>query len=253
MKPSQLKTIFFIPITLVTAMVLQSCSTMDQSLTLTLPNNDLAIVQQIPANQKGREENSLYLPPRSIRKAEFNTPALTELIDRMYRTMVQKAGVGIAANQIGKRLQVFIIEAQSDNPRYKVLGAVPKQVFINPLITKVSAQKKNFWHGCLSAEGAHRGNVATYEWLEYQCQNEQGALITGRLEGFAAVIFQHEFKHLMNGTYLDVAQQCLSKEALDGAIERNETPFFDTAPDTLPLLIQGYSIGDTLEQYHAKK
>jgi len=253
MKSYHLKNNFFIPIILVTALVLQSCSTMDQSLTLALPKNDLAVVQQIPADQKGREANPLYLPPRSIRATEFNSPELQELIDRMYRTMVQKSGVGIAANQIGKRLQVFIIEAQSDNPRYKVLGAVPKQVFINPIITKVSSQKKNFWHGCLSAEGANRGNVATYEWIEYQCQNEKGALIKGRLEGFASVIFQHEFRHLMNGTYLDVAKQCLSKEALDLAIERNETPFFDTAPDTLPLLIQGYSIGDTLEQYHATK
>ncbi len=226
---------------------------MDKSLTLVLPKNELAILQQIPENQQGREKNALYLPPRSITEQEFNSPALAALIDRMYRTMVNKSGVGIAANQIGKRLQVFIIEAKSDNPRYKVLGPVKKQVFINPFITKVSAQKKNFWHGCLSAEGANRGNVATYEWIEYQCQNEQGALITGRLEGFAAVIFQHEFKHLMNGTYLDVAKECLSKEALDLAIETNKTPFFEVASDALPLLIQGYTIGQTLEQYHSTK
>jgi peptide deformylase len=253
MKQSQRHRNYLIILTLVTTIGLTSCTTMDKSLTLVLPKNDLAILQQIPENQKGREKSALYLPPRRITEQEFNSPAFEELIDSMYYTMVKKSGVGIAANQIGKRLQVFIIEAKSDNPRYKVLGPVKKQIFINPLITKVSSQKKNFWHGCLSAEGANRGNVATYEWIEYQCQNEKGAIITGRLEGFAAVIFQHEFKHLMNGTYLDVARDCLSKEALDLAIERNETPFFDTAPDTLPLLIQGYTIGETLEQYHAEK
>jgi len=244
---------YLLIVTLAAAIGLKSCKPMDNSLTLSSLNPEETVLQQIPANQEGRSKSALYLPPRSIKASEFNSPALHDLIEDMYRIMVKKAGVGIAANQIGKRLQVFIIEAQSDNPRYKVLGAVPKQVFINPLITKVSSQKKNFWHGCLSAEGANRGNVATYEWIEYQCQNEKGALITGRLEGFAAVIFQHEFKHLMNGTYLDVAKDCLSKEELDLAIERNETPFFDTAPDTLPLLIQGYSIGDTLELYHATK
>jgi peptide deformylase len=244
--------IYIISLTLVTAMGLKSCKTMEESLQLALPKNELAIVQQIPENQKGRGENTLYLPPRSIRAEEFNSPVLGELIDRMYRMMVQKSGVGIAANQIGKRLQVFIIEAKSDNPRYKVLGVVPKQVFINPLITKVSSQKKNFWHGCLSAEGKDRGNVATYDWIEYQCQNEKGEIITGRLEGFAAVIFQHEFKHLMNGTYLDVAQHFLSKTELDHEIETNKTPFFEIANDTLPLLIHGYTVGETLEQYHLK-
>jgi peptide deformylase len=105
----------------------------------------------------------------------------------------------------------------------------------------------------LSADGEKRGNVATYEWIEYQCQNEKGEIISGRLEGFAAVIFQHEFKHLMNGTYLDVAKHYLSKKELDLEIEMKKTPFFETASDTLPLLINGYIVGETLEKYHSKK
>ena len=72
------------------------------------------------------------------------------------------------------------------------------------------------------------------------------------MDGFAAVIFQHEFKHLMNGTYLDVANQFLTKTALDHEIELGKVPFFETASDTLPLLISGYKIGETLEQYHSK-
>src|SRR5690606_2320765 len=115
-------------------------------------------------------------------------------IDSMYAVMLRAEGVGIAANQLGKRLQIFIIEAASDNPRYQVLGAVKKQIFLNPKITKVSAERKNFWHGCLSAEDKKRGNVATYEWIEYECVNPKGEVENGRLDGFAAVIFQHEFR-----------------------------------------------------------
>jgi peptide deformylase len=178
---------------------------------------------------------------------------LNTLIDSMYQVMVRKSGVGIAANQVGKRLQVFIIEAKSDNPRYKVLGPVEKQVFINPLITKVSETKKNFWHGCLSAQGEKRGNVATFEWLEYTCRNQAGTLIHGRLEGFAAVIFQHEFKHLMNGTYLDVAKEYASKEDLDKGFTSGKIPFFEPVSDSLPLLIEGYHIGETLNEYHKRK
>ena len=167
---SQRKSICIIILTLSTTMGLKSCKTIDQSLTLNVQKDKLEILQQIPATQEGREKSALYLPPRRITDQEFNSPALHELIDNMYNLMVQKSGVGIAANQMGKRLQVFIIEAKSDNPRYKILGPVQKQIFINPIITKVSSTKKNFWHGCLSADGEKRGNVATYEWIEYQCQ-----------------------------------------------------------------------------------
>jgi peptide deformylase len=167
----------------------------------------------------------------------------------MYAMMLRKAGVGIAANQLGKRLQIFIIEAESDNPRYQVLGAVPKQVFINPKITKVSERRKNFWHGCLSAHGEKRGNVATFEWIEYECKNPEGEVQRGRLEGFGAVIFQHEYRHLMKGTYLDHAQHFLDKEVLDQKLETGELPFFELASDTLPLLIEGYQLNTGLEEY----
>ena len=243
---------YFIIVLLITLLSLNSCKTMDPSLAINVSKGGFEVLQQIPADQKGREKSSLYLPPRIIREGEFNSHILNEFIDSMYTVMVKKSGVGIAANQLGKRLQIFIIEAKADNPRYKVLGPVPKQIFINPTITKVSIKKKNFWHGCLSAHGEKRGNVATYEWIEYRSQNENGEIQTGRLDGFAAVIFQHEFKHLMNGTYLDVAKHFLSKTELDHEIEIGKIPFFETASDTLPLLISGYTVGQTLDEYNSK-
>jgi peptide deformylase len=237
---------------LIALFVAVACKPSDKSLEIQFTNSNMEVVQHIPVNQQGREQNALYLPPRSINIEEFNTPELTQLMDSMYAVMVQKAGVGIAANQLGKRLQIFIIEAKADNPRYRVLGPVPKQTFINPIITSVSEKKNNFWHGCLSAAGEDRGNVATYDWLTYTSLDENGALQTGRLDGFAAVIFQHEFKHLMGGTYLDVALHFLPKPELDQKIKLGQVPFFEEAPDTLPLLIGGYKIGETLDDYHAR-
>jgi peptide deformylase len=243
---------YFTILTLIAIMSLQRCATIDDSMTLKIPKKGFEVVQQVPENTIERNQNALYLPPRKIRKEEFNSTKLNDFIDRMYSVMVKNSGVGIAANQLGKRVQIFIIEANDDNPRYKVLGQVEKQLFINPIITKVSTEKKNFWHGCLSAMDEKRGNVATYEWIEYQCQNQKGEVQIGRLDGFAAVIFQHEFKHLMNGTYLDIAKQFLSKTELDKKIASGELPFFEIAADTLPLLINGYTIGKTLNEYHSK-
>lgn len=221
----------------------------DESLTLEIPKEGFKVVQHIPVDSVGRNQNALYLTPRRIRKDEFDSSELNTFIDSMNVVMLREKGVGIAANQIGKRLQIFIIEAFADNPRYKELGSVTNQVFINPKITKVSKERKNFWHGCLSADEEKRGNVASFEWIEYECQNIKGEVQRGRLEGFASVIFQHEFRHLMNGTYLDHAKQLLSKDELENKLETGEVPFFEFANDSLPLLIEGYQLGINIEDY----
>lgn len=231
----------------------QSCSPADPSLTLEIPKEGFEVVQHVPQGDEKRGQNTLYIAPRAITDDEFNSPELSVYIDSMYAVMVRTAGVGIASNQLGKRLQIFMIEAKPTNPRYKVLGPVEKQVFINPVITKTSKTRKNFWHGCLSADGENRGNVATYEWIEYRCQNEKGEVQKGRLEGFAAVIFQHEFRHMLGGTYLDHANHFLPKEELDQQLDSGEIPFFDVANDTLPLLIEGYTLGETIDAFHSRK
>jgi len=241
----------FVYLTIFTTLFLQSCGSMEMSYTLAIPEEGFQVVQHMPKKAEGREQNTLYLSPRTIKEKEFNTPELNTYIDSLYAMMLLKDGVGIASNQIGKRLQIFIIEAENDNLRYNVLGSVPKQIFINPLITKTSQSRKNFWHGCLSAENQQRGNVATYEWIEYKCQNQMGKIQQGRLDGFAAVIFQHEFRHMLGGTYLDHANHLLPSEELSQKIGSRELPFFELASDTLPLLLEGYNIGESLDEHHA--
>ena len=78
------------------------------------------------------------MPPREVTTEEFGIFELQLFVDSMYCVMRRTAGVGIADNQLGKRLQIFMLEAEASNPRYKVLGPVPKQVFVNPRITAVS-------------------------------------------------------------------------------------------------------------------
>ncbi|MDG1333896.1 MAG: peptide deformylase [Crocinitomicaceae bacterium] len=247
-----MKQAYFFFSALYISLLIQSCSPPDPSLTFEIPEAGFEVVQHIPSDEKGRDKNTLYIIPREIAESEFNSPELALYIDSMYAVMLRTAGVGIASNQLGKSLQIFMIEAKSSNPRYKVLGPVEKQVFINPVITKTSKKRMNFWHGCLSADGENRGNVATYEWIEYSCQNQKGEVRKGRLEGFAAVIFQHEFRHMLSGTYLDHANHFLPKEELDEKLDSGELPFFEVTSDTLPLLIEGYKLGETIEEFHSR-
>lgn len=210
-----------------------------------------SVVQQNRDGDK-RRENPLYLPSRRVQPEEIDSPPLHAFIATLYRTMKEKAGIGIAANQLGKNIQAFIIEAKTDNPRYKILGPVPYGVFLNPRIVAASNERRNFWHACLSAVGENRGNVATYEWIEIEATGPAGQPIRTRLEGLAAVIFQHEFRHLLGGTYLDQAHQFLSKDEFDRALEKKEIPFFERAENDLPLLIGDYRVGETLEDYYAR-
>jgi len=218
---------------------------------LAIAKAPLEVVQQTE-NKRERRSNVLYLPNRPVNESEFGTPQLKNLVEEMHQTMVAKSGVGIAANQVGKNIQIFMIEARSDNPRYKVLGAVPLTVFINPRIVRASAEKNNFWHGCLSAVGKKRGNVATYDWIEVEGRDPDGHSIQTRLHGLAAVIFQHEFRHMLGGTYLDKAKEYVEKEELDMKVQAKELAFFAPASDDLPVLIDDYKIGETLEDFYRR-
>ena len=51
---------------------------------------------------------------------------------------------------------------------------------------------------------------------------------------------------------MDIAKQFLSKEELDKKTASGALPFFEITSDTLPLLINGYNVGKTLDEYHAK-
>lgn len=199
---------------------------------------------------QARKQNILYQPCRRLEKTEILSLEFQKFIKEMHHAMNIFNGIGIAANQIGHSIQTFMIEAQSDNPRYAVLGAVPFQTFINPKITRASSTLYNFWHGCLSAEGEKRGNVATYEWVEYECLDENAELKKGRLDGLAAVIFQHEFRHLLGHTYLDRASEFLSKEELEEEINNKTQFFYEKSSSKLPHLIGDYRVGDSLEDFY---
>ena len=225
--------------------------TQEHPLTLDLPEPEIVVVQHSREAEE-RRENPLYLPARRIMEDEFGTPAFQELLKGMKNVMHATGGIGIAANQVGKRLQVFIIEAAPTNPRYNGLAPVPYQVFVNPRIVAASPERRNFWHGCLSAVGEMRGNVATYEWIEVEAAGADGTRGIGRLSGLAAVIFQHELRHLLGGTYLDKARTFLGKEELDAKLDRKELPFFEKVGPELPLLLDDYRIGETLEDFYQR-
>jgi len=209
-------------------------------------------IVQVTDNEKKRLGNALYCPCQAVGKEEFNSEKLNEFLDSMHSIMHRESGIGLAANQVGRNIQIFIIEAMQKSARYSEIESVPYQIFINPKITSASKERKNFWHGCLSARSFRRGNVATYEWIEYEAFDSEGNKKTGRLKGLASVIFQHEFRHLLGKTYVDFAKEFCEQEELEEKIKKGQVNRFERCEDSVPLLLNDYKIGDSLEEYYIK-
>ena len=140
-----------------------------------------------------------------------------------------------------------------NSPNQKIIGKrvkalfnllnVNKQIFINPKIKSASKELTNFWHGCLSAKGQFRGQVATYKSITYESMDENLNTVSGKLDGMAAVIFQHEFRHLLSNLYVDYACKLLDTEDLNADLENGNYDDLDDCDSSIPHLLSDYKVG----------
>jgi peptide deformylase len=141
--------------------------------------------------------------PRLLRQAApvkaFGTAELDALLQDMRDTMAHLDGAGLAAPQIGVDLQVVIFGVRR-NPRYPDAEEVPDTVLINPTITPLSDELVEGWEGCLSVPGM-RGFVPRHPRIRYTGFDEAGRAIDRTVEGFHAIVVQHETDHLRGILY----------------------------------------------------
>lgn len=128
------------------------------------------------------------VPPQLLK-----TRALRRLTDRMFFTLRRVGGVGLAAPQIGKSLQLAVIEIKRTPVRPRVTP-LPPTVIANPRILKRSNAVALDWEGCLSLPNV-RGLVPRHDRIMVQYFDYLGERRTVRLKGFQARVFQHEIDH----------------------------------------------------------
>ncbi len=128
------------------------------------------------------------------------------LIERMYLAVTHPTdgGVGIAAPQVGINRNVIWVQ-RFDKPNY------PFEVFLNPKITWKSSLLRKGAEGCLSIPD-ERGDVLRHYIIEISYQDRKGEKHTEIVEGFTAVIFQHEIDHLRGVLFTDRLAEQESKE-----------------------------------------
>jgi peptide deformylase len=114
-----------------------------------------------------------------------------ELVDVLYKKMLQLGGVGLSANQVGLPYRMFVFG--NEEKRFAMF---------NPNIIGASKEEVAIEEGCLSFPGftltlRRPAEIA----LEYQ--DEKGVIQTIAIKGVPARIVLHEYDHMegINFTY----------------------------------------------------
>ena len=138
------------------------------------------------------------------------TDELVGLLDDMYETMLAHDGVGIAAPQIGKNLQIAVVEVD-ENDRFDL---------INPQIIE-SKGKTIFVEGCLSIPHVF-GTVERAEEITVRYFDREGDEMEVTAYGYLARAIQHEIDHLNGILFTDKVIEWIPEEALANYYEEHE-------------------------------
>lgn len=116
---------------------------------------------------------------------DFNTSELDlESVAReMYEFMGERNGIGLAANQVGLDLRMF------------VMASDPILACVNPRITAYSDEHVVLDEGCLSYPGLFI-KIRRPRWIRVRFQDLEGNRAVKRFDGMASRVFQHELDHL---------------------------------------------------------
>ncbi len=147
--------------------------------------------------------------------AYLKTSEFKSVVKRMFSMI--KWAVGLAANQIGVPLRIAVIEIKRTATRPDITP-VPPSVIVNPVILKYSKELQYGWEGCISMPRPGLFFfVPRAKRIKVRYFNEKGEKVTKELNGFPAIVFQHEIDHL-NGKFCGEQVMVLNGHVPKGAI-----------------------------------
>ncbi|MBI2063594.1 MAG: peptide deformylase [Candidatus Yanofskybacteria bacterium] len=126
---------------------------------------------------------------KKLKSVQKITPEIKALVSDMREKMVEAHGVGLAANQIGRDLQIFVIDAKLAEE-----NGVP-DAYINPEITEFSKDSGEMEEGCLSIPD-YWHQIKRAKKIKIKALDENGKKIKIKARGFLARVLQHEYDHL---------------------------------------------------------
>lgn len=132
---------------------------------------------------------------------------LARLIDDMFASMYAADGAGLAANQIGVGLRVFVYDCDDDQGRNHV-GHV-----VNPVLVDAGGEVVAADEGCLSVPGL-RFATPRHARAVVEGVDMTGAPLRVEGTGYFARCLLHEAGHLDGRLYVDTLKGDARKEAL---------------------------------------
>jgi len=143
-------------------------------------------------------------------RIEKITPEIEQLIDDMLETMYDAKGVGLAAQQVAKALQLTVIDVRDAVERPSTLelngasadpASIMPLVLINPEWTAVNDPVEGA-EGCLSFPEIY-GDIFRPESIDVTATGRKGEMIRFRCGGLLARAIQHEYDHLHGVLFID--------------------------------------------------
>ncbi len=177
-----------------------------------------------------------------LRVTQFGEPVLRQVGEKitkfdaelerfasdMIETMRAEDGLGLAAQQVDRAVQVFVVDMCSSerertfsflyDGRVVPLELIMPLVVVNPELRVTPDPVTVYEEGCLSFPGI-RGDVPRPEAVELRFQDLQGAWHTIQADGLFGRCIQHEFDHLQGVLFID-RMHPRTVQALDAKIKK---------------------------------
>ena len=120
---------------------------------------------------------------------------LSKLIEDMAETMYNAPGIGLAANQVGKPVQLLVIDLQKPDYEHGLI------VLINPRIVTAEGEI-TYEEGCLSVPEFF-ATVKRFDQITVRAVDEHRNPVEIQASGLLAIALQHEMDHLNGKLIID--------------------------------------------------
>ncbi len=120
---------------------------------------------------------------------------LRSTIAQMFDLMYEARGIGLAANQVGLPLRLFVMNLSGEK------GAGEEMVFINPMVSRATGTDEAE-EGCLSLPGIY-GPVLRPAEVMFSAYMLNGEKFEQKVDGLFGRCVQHETDHLNGVMFID--------------------------------------------------
>jgi peptide deformylase len=143
--------------------------------------------------------------------------ALAELAKDMVDTMYEEEGIGLAAQQVDRALQICVIDVRPPegvevpfnynyDGKQPPLDLIMPMAIVNPKVTIIDNTEDVYEEGCLSFPGVN-GKVDRPIWIRCEFQDTEGNSHVIEADGLLGRCILHEVDHLNGKLFIDLMQK----------------------------------------------